>query len=42
LCSLNEWNDGGSEDDEEREISTAKEDAELIACALNLMNESLL
>jgi hypothetical protein len=36
LCSLNEWNDGGAEDDEERELSTAKADADLIVRALNL------
>lgn len=24
LCSLNEWNDGGDEDADERELSTAK------------------
>jgi hypothetical protein len=41
LCSLNEWNDGGGEDDEERELSTAKADAELIVRALNLMNGGL-
>lgn len=41
LCSLNEWNDGGAEDDEERDLSTAKDDAELIARALNLMNGGL-
>ena len=39
LCSLNEWNDGGAEDDEEEhDLSTAKDDAELIVRALNLMN----
>lgn len=38
LCSLNEWNDGGKEDDEERELNTAKDDADLIARALNFMN----
>lgn len=38
LCSLNEWNDGGYEDDEERELSTAKADAELICRALNILN----
>jgi hypothetical protein len=41
LCSLNEWNDGGMEDDEERDLSTAKADAELIVRALNLMNGGL-
>jgi len=41
LCSLNEWNDGGAEDDEEHELSTAKDDAELIVRALNLMNGGL-
>ena len=41
LCSLNEWNDGGDEDDEEHELSTAKDDAELIVRALNLMNGGL-
>jgi hypothetical protein len=41
LCSINEWNDGGAEDDEERELSTAKADAELIVRALNLMNGGL-
>ena len=38
LCSLNEWNDAGMEDDEERQLSTAKADAELIARALNVLN----
>jgi hypothetical protein len=41
LCSINEWNDGGCEDDEERNLSTAKQDAELIVDALNLMNGGL-
>lgn len=36
LCSINEWKDGGKEDDEERELSTAKADFELIVDALNL------
>ena len=36
-----EWNDGGREDDEEVELSTAKADAELIVRALNLMNGGL-
>ncbi len=38
---MNEWNDGGAEDNEERELSTAKDDAELIVRALNLMNGGL-
>jgi hypothetical protein len=38
LCSINEWNDGGTEDDKGRELFTAKQDAELIVRALNLMN----
>jgi hypothetical protein len=38
LCSLNEWNDGGDEDKQSRELSTAKNDADLIVRALNLMN----
>jgi hypothetical protein len=38
LCSLNEWNDGGTEDDEERDLSTAKADAEMIVRALNMMH----
>jgi hypothetical protein len=41
LCSINEWNDGGTEDREGRELSTAKSDAELIVKALNLMNGGL-
>ena len=41
LCSINEWNDGGAEDNEGRELSTAKSDAELIVRALNLMNGGL-
>lgn len=41
LCTLNEWNDGGAEDEEERDLSTAKDDAELIVKALNLMHRSL-
>ena len=41
LCSINEWNDGGKEDCEERELSTAKADAEMIVRALNLMNGGL-
>ena len=41
LCSLNEWNDGGREDKAGKERSTAKEDAELIVDALNLMNGGL-
>jgi hypothetical protein len=41
ICSMNEWNDGGAEDNEERELSTAKDDAELIVRALNLMNGGL-
>jgi hypothetical protein len=41
LCSLNEWSDGGAEDDEERELSTAKDDAELIMRALNLDEAAL-
>lgn len=40
LCSMNEWNDGGREDGE-RDLSTAKADADLIADALNLMNGGL-
>ncbi len=35
LCSINEWNDGGREDND-RDLSTAKADAELIVNALNL------
>lgn len=35
LCSINEWNDGGAEDDAEHELSTAKADADMIATALN-------
>ena len=38
LCSLNEWNDGGALDGDERELSTAKADAELICRALNILN----
>jgi len=38
LCSLNEWDDGGAEDNEGRELSTAKADAELICRALNILN----
>ena len=41
LCSLNEWDDGGKEDNEERHFSTAKDDAALIVRALNLMNGGL-
>jgi hypothetical protein len=42
LCSINEWYDGGDlADDDETEISTAKDDAELIARALNLMHGGL-
>lgn len=41
LCSINEWIDGGKEDAEERELSTAMADAELIVRALNLMNGGL-
>jgi hypothetical protein len=41
LCSLNESNDGGSEDKQGRELSTAKDDAEMIVRALNLMNGGL-
>lgn len=41
LCSINEWNDGGTEDDKGRDLSTAKDDAEMIARALNLMNGGL-
>jgi hypothetical protein len=41
LCSINEWDDGGYEDDKGRELSTAKSDAEIIVRALNLMNERL-
>jgi len=37
LCSINEWNDGGDEDDEERELSTAKADADMISTALNMV-----
>lgn len=36
LCSIHEWLDGGREDAEGQELSTAaKADAELIVCALN-------
>jgi hypothetical protein len=39
LCSLNEWDDGGDLDDDlDIEKSTAKADAEMICCALNLLN----
>lgn len=41
LCSMNERDDGGGEDDNGNEFFTAKEDAELIARALNLMNGGL-
>jgi hypothetical protein len=41
LCSLNEWNDGGDETEDGRDLSTAKADAELIVRALNLMNGGL-
>lgn len=41
LCSLNEQNDGGTEDKFDNELYTAKDDAELIARALNLMNGGL-
>ncbi len=41
LCSLNEWNDGGRENVRGLELSTAKEDAETIVRALNLMNGGL-
>lgn len=41
VCSMNEWNDGGSEDNKERELSTAKQDAEMIVRALNLNNGGL-
>jgi hypothetical protein len=37
LCSINEWNDGGDEDDEGRELSTAKADADMISTALNMV-----
>jgi len=35
LCSMNEWFDGGVDDGEQRELSTAKDDAEMIVHALN-------
>jgi len=38
LCSLNEWDDGGTEDDDGNDLSTAKADAEMICRALNLMH----
>lgn len=38
LCSLNEQTDGGGVDDESNEFFTAKEDAELICRALNILN----
>ena len=41
LCSINEWNDGGSEDEAGNEFNTAKVDAELIVDELNLMNGGL-
>ncbi len=41
LCSINEWNDGVAEDESGRELFTAKQDAELIVRALNLMNGGL-
>lgn len=41
LCSLNEWYDGGSEDEEELELSTAKADAELIVHGLNLVDGNI-
>jgi hypothetical protein len=41
LCSINEWDDGGDEDREGRELSTAKKDAKMIVDALNLMNGGL-
>jgi hypothetical protein len=41
LCSINEWNDGGDEDAEERPLSTAKADAEMIVRALNRMSGGL-
>ena len=37
LCSINEWMDGGFEDDKGRRRNTAKADAELIVKALNLI-----
>ena len=42
VCALNEWDFAGvPEPDEDRIPSTAKDDAELIARALNLMNGGL-
>lgn len=41
LCSINELNDGGAEDEDGRDLYTAKDDAELIVRALNLMNGGL-
>lgn len=41
VCSINEWDDGGDEDEEGRDLTTAKGDAEMIVRALNLMNGGL-
>ncbi len=41
LCTLHERYDGGAEDAKGREIFTAKQDAEMIVRALNLMNGGL-
>jgi hypothetical protein len=41
LCSIHEWDDGGDVTDDGNDISTAKDDAEMIVRALNLMNGGL-